>query len=171
MTDTAPDFALPLRVDANFTRYILDANGRTFAYVPDKEWADKLVTAVNNAAARDAEIARLRDALENTEYALTRLRALVRDIDGLQGREHTELGIAVNYAIDLARAALSSTAEAGSAPPDPRDAEIARLREALRKIAGGFQGEGLAVENEWRKETARAALSSIPTPSDTETKG
>lgn len=158
MTDTAPDYRLPWRKGAEFKDAVFNSDYTLLFTCPNEVIAELIVFAVNSAVARDAEIARLRDALENTEYALTRLRALVRDIDGLQGREHTELGIAVNYAIDLARAALSSTAEAGSAPPDPRDAEIARLREALRKIAGGFQGEGLAVENEWRKETARAAL-------------
>jgi hypothetical protein len=32
------------------------------------------------------------------------------------------------------------------------------MKEALRKIAGGFEGEGLEIENQWRIETARAAL-------------
>lgn len=32
------------------------------------------------------------------------------------------------------------------------------LVEALELIAGGFEGEGLEVENQWRKEVARSAL-------------
>jgi hypothetical protein len=38
------------------------------------------------------------------------------------------------------------------------------MKEALRKIAGGFEGEGLEIENQWRMETARAALSGSPAP-------
>jgi len=108
----APDFALPLRAEptTHYTWDIRDADGKLVAAIPypNKEWAEKLVSTINNAAAKDAEIARLREALESAEYALTRLRALVKSTDSLQGREHVPLGIAVNDAIDRSRAALSS---------------------------------------------------------------
>jgi hypothetical protein len=39
---------------------------------------------------------------------------------------------------------------------------VEKLREALALCAGGFEGEGLEIENEWRRTIARNALNGVP---------
>lgn len=64
MTDTAPDFALPWRKGAEFKDVVFNSDYTILITCPNEVIADLIVSAVNNAAARDAEIARLREALK-----------------------------------------------------------------------------------------------------------
>ena len=69
MTDTAPDFALPWSVSkiSASVSDVVDGRSRIIFEDLEAEFAAFIVTTVNDAAALDAEIERLCEALEKIE--------------------------------------------------------------------------------------------------------
>lgn len=62
----------------------------------------------------------------------------------------------------IGRIVLIDEEEADSDNSKSLTSTVEKLREALALCAGGFEGEGLEIENEWRRSIARNALNGVP---------
>ncbi|MBA2125091.1 hypothetical protein DLM45_02470 [Hyphomicrobium methylovorum] len=173
----APDFALPLKVTRSITgAAVEDANEMIVAFGMKPHDAEAFVAAVNNTAAKDAEIARRREALKESKDRVIHYQKIAGEQGTMLFRKDVLLKTARQFGV-LSRAydgsvavAIADAIDAGTPLAWPSSPFAQRwLNEHSYSDCRGLVGMRITMKLADGVEAGDdgTALSSIPTASDT----